>query len=236
MTTEKRARALPGIQEVPGAWGKRYRVRVEVSRDPVTGKRRWKSDYFRTKKEAETARAQWLVERDRGTILEPTKMTVGEYLEYWLAATQASLRPSTYRSYSTMVRTHISPAIGTVPLQKLTALHLQRFYAELQTGRRGDGKEGTLSKRTVQYAHTITKQALKQAMQWDYINRNPADKVTPPRAPRAQAEYWDEQEAAQFLKIAEGETYSPIWLVAFTTGMRKQELLDLRWGEVDMTR
>ncbi len=104
------------IQKTIGPQGTAYLVRVEFPRDPVSGKRKQRSKSFTTKKEAERALAEWLVEIERGTAVEPTKLTTGDLLARWFAVHRADLRPSSVALYETMLQRHILPSIGAVPL------------------------------------------------------------------------------------------------------------------------
>src|SRR4051812_47066974 len=108
---------MDGIQKRTGPRGTGYRVRVDCPPDPVTGKRQRRSATFRTKKEAETARARWLTEIEQGTAVERSKMTLAAYLAHWLDTYgKPNLRTSTHTSYEMTIRLHIIPALGDTPL------------------------------------------------------------------------------------------------------------------------
>jgi integrase len=214
-----------------------YRVRVDAGIDPVTGRRKRPLRTFKTRREAEVGLAQWLDEVERGTAVDPSKMTMGEYLAYWLDAdAKPNVRPSTYSSYERVIRVQITPRIGAVPLQKLNALHVKHCYARMRREPRADGKPGTLSNRSIRYAHTVLKMALKEALRTHLVVRNVADEVDPPKAVRPKIEYWDLEEALRFLEVADTDPYRALWHVAMNTGMRKSELLGLRWCDVDLAR
>jgi len=228
---------IPGISKVIGARGVSYLVRVEYPRDPVTGKRKQRAESFGTMKEAKTAQSLWLAEIERGTVIDATKMTTGEYLTHWLASyAKPNTRPTTYASYEIYTRTHLIPAFGSVPLSKLTAAHLNALYAAKLEGGRKDGKEGGLSPRTVRYLHSIMRESLQHAFQLGMITRNVADAVKPPRATRPPVKVWSVDEAKTFLAAAEGSAYDPLWLVLVATGMRRGEALGLRWQDMDFGR
>lgn len=214
-----------------------WRVRVELPADPVTGKRRGSMKKFKTEAQARAQRAAWLAELERGTAVDPSRMTVGEYLRHWLeTSARPSVRASTYQSYESVIRVRIVPGIGNVQLQKLTALHVQKLYTDLLIGRRADRKAGRLSNRTVRYCHVVLKKALKQAVRWRLVPLNVAADADPPKAIRPQVEYWDEADAHRFLAAVEGDSYGAIWVTALHTGMRKGELLALQWHDVDLVR
>jgi integrase len=119
-----------------------------------------------------------------------------------------------------------------VPLQKLQPAHLQTLYSEKLASGRADGNGG-LAPRTVQYLHRILREALHQAVKWQLVNRNVADATEPPRAARAQVKVWNDEQVRAFLAATQKNYYAPIWHLALTTGLRRGELLGLRWEDVD---
>jgi integrase len=124
--------------------GDRYYVKIELDRDPATGRRRqkWHSGY-RTKREAERARVDLLSKFDRGEYVEPSQQTLAEFFEEWLRAIEPTLRPSTFDSYSRNVRNHVIAYIGNVRLTKVDAGTLNGLYAHLLTnGRRRPSRTG----------------------------------------------------------------------------------------------
>ncbi len=168
--------------------GSRYSVVVELDRDPLTGKRRreWHSGYT-TKRDAEAARVEILARLQSGNYVAPSKRTVAGFLEdEWLPAIRSTLRLSTHASYSANVRLLVVPAIGSIRLQGLTPGMLNALYADLATERVVNGKaRRSLSTRTIRYIHATLRKALSDAVSWDLITRNPADRATrPPRGDR----------------------------------------------------
>ncbi len=217
------------IQKIIGPRGTAYLVRVEYPPDPVTGKRRQRSKSFTTKKEAEKELARWLVEIERGTAIDGAKMTVGEYLTHWLAtAARHAVRETSYCGYETTIRVHIIPALGSIPLQRLTPVAVQAFYAHLLAQKH--------SAVVVNKCHLRLSQALKQAVRWQMVARNVCDAVNPPRVAHKQARMWGADEVRRFLAEATHDGYHPYWILAATTGMRRGELLGVRWQDVDMER
>lgn len=164
-------------------------------------------------------------------------MTVGEYLEMWLenyAATKVG--PDTYRDYSRVVRKHLIPALGEVPLEELGPLHIVRYINRALREGRLDGKGG-LSKRSVQYHYAILHEALERAVRWDMLGRNPADRVDPPVPEKREPNVLMPEAVPGFLEAIRcaGHYYVPIAL-AVMTGMRRGEILGLHWDEVDLEK
>lgn len=225
--------AAGSIRKRTGKNGVAYLVRVEFPPDPVTGQRRQRAETFRTKKAAEARLAEWLNEVERGTTVDATKMTVAEYLTYWLGVHGHNLRLSTLRQYTCLVSAHLIPALGTVALQKLSPAHLTAMYTEKRTSGRCDGKGG-LAPRSVRHLHVVMHEALDFAVKHQMVIRNVCDVVDAPRFARKEMKTWTPDEIRRFLTTAEGDTYSPIWLLYVTTGLRRGEALGLRWRDIDL--
>jgi len=163
-------------------------------------------------------------------------VTLGQWLDEWLElCSRRGLRPSTVASYATMVRLHVDPDLGATPLANLQASALNQLYAQLlRSGRRNGG--GGLSARTVRYVHTIVNKALADAVRAGHIALNPGAIADPPspRAARARVfPVWSPAELAQFLESAKEDRYYIAFLLAATTGLRRGELLGLRWCDID---
>lgn len=158
------------------------------------GKRRqkWISG-FKTKRDAERELARVIHEMNTGAYLEPSKMTVGDYLKRWIEDyARPNVAPKTFQRYVKIVRLHLTPALGSHPLGKLQPLHIQAYYSQaLQSGRR-DGK-GELAAQTIPHHHRVLREALAQAVKWQILVRNPADAVEPPRPQRPEMRALDKR-------------------------------------------
>lgn len=207
---------------------------VDLPRDPLTGKRRQKwLPSRRTRREAEQVLAETLTRLDSDTFVEPSRQTLAAFLDEWLAATKERIRPSTHATYESMVRTHIVPYLGSLPLQRLTPGRLNALYSALLENGRRDGRGG-LSPATVRYVHAVLRKALADAMKWNLVQRNVADQADPPRQRHAQITTWSARELRKFLEHVEGERLYAGYVLAATTGMRRGEVLGLRWQDVDL--
>ena len=133
-----------------------------------------------------------------------------------------------------LCETHIIPALGTVPLQRLSAAQLNKLYADLLADGRRNGKGG-LSPRTVRYCHATVHKALGDAVKWQILSRNVADAATAPKQrPAASLRVWTADELRAFLRHTEGDYYFPPLFLAATSGMRRGEVLGLRWTDLDL--
>jgi integrase len=144
-----------------------------------------------------------------------------------------NLAPRTAEGYESIIRQHFIPGIGNLPLTQLKPEHLQRYYSEKLASGRCDGN-GALSQTTVNHHHTCLHRALKIALKWGLISRNPADAVTPPRPQRSEMHTMNEDEVQTFLEVAKKTPYYALFYLAIFTGMRRSELLALRWCDIDL--
>ena len=211
-----------------------YTIVLNMGADPATGKRKqqWVS-IKGTKKEAEKRLAEILHQLDTGIFMKPGKTTLAEFLERWLKDyAWPNLAPRTVEGYEYIIRKHLIPSLGNIPLIQLRPEHLQRYYSEKLSSGRCDGKGG-LSARSVRHHHMALHSALESAMKWGLLARNPADAISPPRVQHSGMQTWDENDIRRFLDAAKDTPYYPIFYLAFFTGMRRSEVLALRWCDVD---
>jgi len=212
-----------------------WAIVIDLGRD-VEGKRRQKwHTVHGTKRQAEKELARLLHELEHGIYVEPHRMTVGEYLEKWLSDyAAAAVAPKTYERYAEICRNHLVPALGAVPLTKLQPLQIQSYYSKAQREVGPMGRK--LSKQTVLHHHRILRSALKQAVKWQLVVRNPADAVEPPSPDRREMIALDEQDTATLLKLADGSRLYAAMLLAVTTGLRRGEILGLHWADLDLEK
>ena len=205
-----------------------YTLVISVGRDPSTGKykQHWVS-VKGTKKDAEKRLAELLHQIDNGSFMTPGKTTLGEYLDQWLIDyCKANLAPTTTRTYQFFVERHIKPSLGRIPLNRLRSEHLQRLYAEkLSAG---------LGSRSIRYIHTTLHKALKTAVKLGISTRNPADYVDRPKVKAREMQVMSEAEIYSFLDNARETPYYALFYLALFTGMRRSELLALKWSDVDL--
>ncbi len=211
-----------------------WRLIFDLERDH-TGKRCQKTVTVRgSKKDAEAELSRILADIQHGGFVDPGKVTVREYLQKWLVHVATKTSAKTHERYSEIVELGIVPRLGSIRLAKLSPMQIQGFYAEaLASGLKRRGGGG-LSPRTVLHYHRVFSGALKQAVKWQLLSRNPADAVEPPRPVQKDMIVLDGDQTGTLLNAVEGShLYIPVML-AITTGMRRGEVLALRWSDVDL--
>jgi integrase len=175
---------------------------------------------------------------DVGTYVEPDRtaraQTLAQFVrETWGPAIKVTVRPSTFAGYLEKLESYVLPRIGPLRLHEITPDKLNRLYAELQENGRVS-RSGGLSPKTVRHVHVTLHRVLADAVQWDRIARNPADRSTPPKPRRTEMKTWSPSQLRAFLDSVRGDRLYAAFHLLATTGMRRGELLGLRWPDVDL--
>lgn len=165
-----------------------------------------------------------------------TECTLGRWLEEWLTlCSQRGLRPTTIEGYRRIINLYIAPSLRETLLGDIRPRQLNALYRDLLANGRRDG--GGLSARTVRFTHTVLNRACVDAVRHGIIDRNPATAADPPsrRASRPRVfRTWNPAELRQFLATARSDPWYPALYLAASTGLRRGELLGLRWGDLDL--
>jgi integrase len=185
---------------------------------------------------AEEARSRLDVARKDGTYTPPSDVTVADVAERFIGALELmGRRPSTIESYRGNLANHLLPTLGHVNVQALTSSHLDDCYRQLLKAgnRRGAGRGGPLSARTVAYCHKIVHGVLKLAVEQRLVPRNVGADAHPPTPARTEMRVWTVEETRRFLALVEGDRLEALWTLLLTAGLRRGEALGLRWGDLD---
>jgi integrase len=209
----------------PGVW----RLRVFIGRDPVTGNPKQVTRTFRgTKKQSDTALAQFVTEVANGTVPVAASAPLGEFLDRWLEHIKPSRSPTTIKGYRHKIE-RIKAQLGGVRLDRLTAQHLDRTYRVwLDEG---------LHPSSVHHLHRVLSAALRQAVKWDLLASAPTARATPPPRRHTPAEIPSPEVVQRLINRAETRgqpVLAVVVAVAATTGLRRGELAGLRWTDVDL--
>jgi integrase len=180
----------------------------------------------KTQREASVQLKQMQRELEQGTLATGPHQTIGQFLEHWLERVhKPTIRESSYVRYRTILNQHLLPGLGSLQLQRLTPEHIEALYKRKQ-------EEG-LSARTIRTIHVVLHRALETAIRRRYIARNVCDDVSLPRLSRHEIQPLTSEQAHTLLAAAQGHRLECLLAVALATGMRRGELLALRWQDVD---
>jgi integrase len=215
----------------PGHWA----IVIDV-RDPQTGKRKQRWHSFKgSKRQAQTECARLIAELQNGTAVEPSRMTVAAFLERWIEHMKGQISPRSHERYAEIARKNLAPLLGALMLAKLQPAHISAAYAKALTSGRRDG-QGGLSPRTVTHMHRVLREALQQALRWQLLARNPADAVKPPKVERKQMKVLDTDATADLIEAARGGPLFVPVMLGVRCGLRRGEVVALRWRNVDLER
>ena len=226
-----------GIQKKGNRW---YAV-VYDGIDPGTGKkrRRWVPAGTR-RSDAERVLSDLIRRKYDGEPAPTEKLTVGQYLtQRWLPIQRSKVRASTYDSYRRNIDLHVLPALGRRSLDKLATEDVDLFYAMLLTeGRKNKGRQGTsLAPKTVRNIHVMLNKAMADAQRKGLVARNVvalADAPSQNSRPQGEIKAWDATQLSVFLDAIRPHRLHPAFHLAAHTGMRRGEVLGLRWRDLDV--
>lgn len=209
--------------------GKEYtywEARITTGRDPGTGKQIQRSFTGKTQKEVREKLQAAAVAVNDGTYIEPSRLTVGQWLDIWARDYLGNVKPTTARAYESYVNNHIRPGLGAVRLTELHPHTVQNFINGL----------AELAPSSARVVHRVLHIALEKAVELDYILKNPAAHCVLPKAERKEIHPLTDEQAAALLQAAKGTRLEYLITLALFTGFRLSELLGLTWNTVDFDK
>jgi integrase len=214
-------------QRGPGTW----ELRVYLGLDPDTRRRRYATRTVHGTRRAATVALAELVEDAAYSRLRAG--TLGQLLEQWMATASPAWSASTVRETRSLMRCHLVPHLGHIPVSKLTAADIDDVYSHLL--RRGGRDNRPLSPGTVHRVHVVLHRALTQAVRWEWIWLNPAAQASPPRVEPADIRPPSVEQVRRLLDAVRQEDieFFTYLHVAVTTGARRSQLLAMRWSDID---
>ena len=207
-----------------------WEARLTTGYDPGTGRQIQRSFSGKTQKEVREKMQAAAVEVNAGTYKEPSKMTLGEWLDTWLNEYLGGGKPMTVVNYTQHVENHIKPALGKTKLCQLDAPKIQHFYNDLQ---KPHGDTPGLAAKTVKCVNGVLHKALQQAVAVGYLRFNPADACKLPKVVRKEIKPLDNADISAFLKAIEGHCFEAIYILTLFTGLRRGEVCGLTWDCID---
>lgn len=215
---------------VDGTW---Y-LRVELPRD-AGGQRRQRRETVRcTKAQAQRRLRDLLREVEMGGYAEGVRLTVAALAQHWLDAAEHRVTARTFAFYAAHVRLYILPSLGSLRAEQLRPAHIEAAIAAWRHGKRNDKEQGALSPRTVAHVFNTLRTLLRWGVKMGTLVRNVADAVEPPRYERKEMRALESTGVAKLLKAAQGGDLQAVIAVAIGTGLRRGELLGLRWSDIDL--
>ena len=210
--------------------GKVWAFRIDAGIDERTGQRKqiYRSR-FKTKREALEEMNKLKTEIMNGEYSEPSKTLFKDYIQSWLNDTHKyEVKISSFEVDETMVRVHLIPFFQSTPVAKIATYDIDQLYAQKLND--------SLANSTVKKMHNLLSKALQKAVKWGLIKSNPAKNASPPSIYKQRKQIWTVEEAKTFLEVCEQENELIPFLLAIFTGMRRGEILALRWKNVDLEK
>lgn len=207
-------------------YNKSWSIKITVVDEFGNRKAKWFTSKDPRRSVAEQKLTELLHQYDTNTLPNDNRITLGDYLKRWLIAYTPTLSPNSLKRYTGIINTHLTPALGKIPLSKLRLLQIQNYYNE---------KTKTQAPNSVRYHHAVLHKALETAITWQLLTRNPSHgAIIPPKA-RPSFDTWSMEELNAFLKFAVISPYYVMFHTALHTGLRRSELLGLRWRDLELT-
>jgi integrase len=209
-----------------------------IDRHDAAGKRKrkWQKLKAKRRRDAQIECAQLITQLSAGTYIEPSKTTLKEFLVRWLEHIKPNVAPRSHQRYEDLALKNIAPLIGDIILSKLQPIQISTAYAKAVAGGRRDGKGG-LSPRTIHHMHRVLGAALRQAVKWNLLIKNPCDmleKKDRPKIERKPVAVMDTKETLKILEAARGTRWFIPMLLGSMCGIRRGEIVALRWRNVQL--
>ncbi len=208
---------------------KTWLVRIFLGRDGNGKRKYFNKTIHGSKKDAQKFLTEKNREMDLGISIQPAAMTLNEFLDKWLSeSVKQKTREQTANNYAWLMKKYVRPTLGAKRLSNITTLDAQKLWNQMTA-------KG-LTPRTVRYTNTILKYAFKQAIQWNFLSKNPCEFCVLPRNIKREMQCLSPQQAVKFLETAKESKHFCLFLLAIETGLRPSEFLALRWQDINFEK
>lgn len=203
---------------------KLYYVNMDYGKDE-NGKRVKKTKTYKMKSEAKTALKEFEADKTKGQLVIPKKTTLKEWLDYWMEnIVKPNKQLTTYHYYKSMIDKYTVPLLGSIPIQDLKPIQIQKYYTQLKK----------LSPNTIRKHHDMLHLALGIAAKQEQILQNPVDKVEPPQKQHKEARFYHIEELKKLYQLVKNTDLEVTVKLAGGLGLRREEVCGLKWKNVDL--